>query len=434
MTPAAPHKLPVELIESVLEAVDAHEDILSFALTCSHLNSVVQKNGYLNHRELIASVGHVQLWKHLAQNPQLAAQVRVLTIYDAWYQNLIHRTSYRIPATISRDVVSGRRLEFETCWPLLVGLQTVTVYPPRFPQEAGSSTLLMICSHWHSSIRSLTVRLINTQALDPDSLFWGMRNLRELDLTPLASHEPIYHGSVTFDANVYWPSFCALLALNPLLEVLRVPPFIDEAPRSARLPYLPHLRVLHIAEQGDSTATQLALYAAAHPSIIEFSWDAKPGVAVTNAPNLPRLERLIDTNPALVNAMLSGRAPSSVRLSKLGRFALSADTLPVLRAVGASSLRSLTLVSVDSHKTLVDLAATYPDLEELHVPKKFQDDKGWVSRVMRSSGITLDETLKLFPRLCIISGVAHDMRVPAKEVKRAHPRLHRVNGTRVDEA
>ena len=122
-------------------------------------------------------------------------------------------------------------------------------------------------------------------------------------------------------------------------------------------------------------------------------------------------------------------------MSKLGFFALSADTFPILRVVSPLSLRSLKLSKVDSRKTLVQLATAYPDLGELELPKKFDDDDdGWIARIIRSPGITLEEVLRLFPRLCSISGVTHEYAPKTiSRLKSAYPRLRRVNGTRVDE-
>lgn len=144
-------------------------DILSFALTCSYLNGIVQKNGYLDFRELIASVGHVQLWDHLAKNPHLASKVRVLTIYDSWHQIRLHRTSYRFPSTISKNIVQDDRQTFVACLPLLTGLQAVTIHPPVRVYTAASSLLSNIFSHWPSSIRSLSLKLLNSQPLDMDT-------------------------------------------------------------------------------------------------------------------------------------------------------------------------------------------------------------------------------------------------------------------------
>ncbi|VDB96604.1 unnamed protein product [Peniophora sp. CBMAI 1063] len=433
MAPTARHRLPIELIESVIEAVDSHEDLLSFALTCSYLYNHIQQSGYLQYRELIVSAGHIHLWNHLIENPAHAAQVRVLTIYDIWYQGHIHRTSFRVPSDVSRNTASewlDARERLVACLPLFTGLGAITIFSRKGAYPAEDDLQATLCRQWNSSIRSLTVRVMDQFPLDMDSLIWYIRDLRELDL----SLPSTLGANITLGTEV-WPRFCAMLALNPRLEVLRIPPFRGDAPPRTPLPHLPHLRTLHIAEQDASTAIQLAFYAAAHPLITEFSWDTTLDVAITNAPNLPRLERLIDTSPAFVNAMLSGRTSASVRLTKLGRFELTADTLPVLRAVSASSLRALTLSSVDSHRTLAALATMFPDIKELHMPMRLDNDNGWISRIMRSPGITLEEALRLFPRLCIVSGVMHVLPQSAARVKArgAYPCLRRVNGTRVDE-
>ena len=168
MAPTAPLILPVELIEAVLDAVDSHKDVLAFALTCSYLNGIVRQHGYLQYRELVASEGHVHLWSHLVENPQLAAKVRTMTVYDGWYQSQVHRTSYRLPATISGHIdVNVGRQSLRTCVPLLSGLHAITFFAG--PYHAEDDMLAIMFSHWHGTIRSVALRLISSHVLPIDN-------------------------------------------------------------------------------------------------------------------------------------------------------------------------------------------------------------------------------------------------------------------------
>jgi hypothetical protein len=71
---------PLELLECFMRAIDARQDLLSLALTCSHLHDIIIPN-HLDYRSLRVSTHHTDIWDHLLAQPNLAANVRTLTLY-----------------------------------------------------------------------------------------------------------------------------------------------------------------------------------------------------------------------------------------------------------------------------------------------------------------------------------------------------------------
>ena len=74
-------RLPFDVLEYVVETLD-RRDLLSLALSCSAWKDIIIPR-HLEYREISLSVDHHSIWKHLAERPNLAANVRRLVISDS---------------------------------------------------------------------------------------------------------------------------------------------------------------------------------------------------------------------------------------------------------------------------------------------------------------------------------------------------------------
>ena len=90
--------LPQDTLELIAEALDDRPDLLSLALTCSTWKCIIIPR-HLEYREILLSVDHLYIWKHLAERPSLAANVRRLVISDSEFY---HPGIYLTPITGSR--------------------------------------------------------------------------------------------------------------------------------------------------------------------------------------------------------------------------------------------------------------------------------------------------------------------------------------------
>ena len=91
-------RMPLDTLELIAEALDDRPDLLSLALTCSTWKSIIIPR-HLEYREILLSVDHLSIWKHLAERPSLAANVRRLVISDSEFY---HPGVYLTPISGSR--------------------------------------------------------------------------------------------------------------------------------------------------------------------------------------------------------------------------------------------------------------------------------------------------------------------------------------------
>lgn len=97
-------RLPFDVLEHVIETLD-RRDLLSLALSCSTWKDIIIPQ-HLEYREISLSVDHHWIWKHLAERPNLAANVRRLAISDSeWYHPglsfpVINCFRWQIPSTL----------------------------------------------------------------------------------------------------------------------------------------------------------------------------------------------------------------------------------------------------------------------------------------------------------------------------------------------
>jgi F-box domain len=97
-------RLPFDVLEDVIETLN-RRDLLSLALTCSAWKDIIIPR-HLEYREISLSVDHHLIWKHLAERPSLAANVRKLVISDSEFYHsslsfpLICCFRWQIPTTL----------------------------------------------------------------------------------------------------------------------------------------------------------------------------------------------------------------------------------------------------------------------------------------------------------------------------------------------
>lgn len=73
-------RLPFDILEHLLESLDS-PDLLSLALSCSTWKNIIIPH-HLEYREIIMTIDHHSIWRHLAERPSLAENVRRLVIKE----------------------------------------------------------------------------------------------------------------------------------------------------------------------------------------------------------------------------------------------------------------------------------------------------------------------------------------------------------------
>lgn len=111
-------RLPFDALELIAEALDDRPDLLSLALTCSTWKNIIIPR-HLEYREILLSVDHLFIWKHLAERPSLAANVRRLVISDSEfyhpgvYLTPISGSRWQLPTTLLSHLTNSSSLSDE---------------------------------------------------------------------------------------------------------------------------------------------------------------------------------------------------------------------------------------------------------------------------------------------------------------------------------
>jgi hypothetical protein len=97
-------RLPFDILEHLLESLE-RPDLLSLALSCSTWKNIIIPH-HLEYREISISIDHHSVWRHLAERPSLAANVRklVITELDTYHPSLsfppINCMRWQVPTTL----------------------------------------------------------------------------------------------------------------------------------------------------------------------------------------------------------------------------------------------------------------------------------------------------------------------------------------------
>ena len=96
-------RLPFDILDHLVETLE-RPDLLSLALSCSTWKDIIIPY-HLEYREISLSVDHHTIWRHLAERPSLAANVRklVITEPDSYYPTLsfmpVNCFRWQVPST-----------------------------------------------------------------------------------------------------------------------------------------------------------------------------------------------------------------------------------------------------------------------------------------------------------------------------------------------
>jgi F-box domain len=97
-------RLPFDILDHLVETLE-RPDLLCLALSCSTWKNIIIPY-HLEYREVSLSVDHHSIWRHLAERPSLAANVRklVITEPDSYYPTLsfmpVNCFRWQVPTTL----------------------------------------------------------------------------------------------------------------------------------------------------------------------------------------------------------------------------------------------------------------------------------------------------------------------------------------------
>ncbi|KAH9001928.1 hypothetical protein EDB86DRAFT_3074722 [Lactarius hatsudake] len=405
-------RLPLDTLELIAEALDDRPDLLSLALTCSTWKSIIIPR-HLEYREILLSVDHLSIWKHLAERPSLAANVRRLVISDFEFYPLRHSSSLcdqqsDYPFVALRNMRLLKTLEFENIYRWCQGSPDVL-----------SLFLAHIPTVEHLVLRSSRSHGTEAETSSDDTQqLWELPNLKSAVLT-----------GMPWERKYLRPFRSALLSTSSL-QVLHLPHFVGYGPDIASL--LDECRFPSLTELNLGWGWTFDTY----PYAQRFLEAPYPGSSTYPCP----------TSPSFAPSSVA-REPERLCLETLGDLFLFSSDLPMdLREIDGTTVRKLSIKFCDSLTTLRAVATFFPSVTHLSIHGSvFIRPKSRWSRAFRKvvrrvfprrianriSPICprVEDVIPLFPELEDLSGSSFPHGIAAsslQDIRARFPKLRRL--------
>jgi hypothetical protein len=166
-------RLPFDILEHLLESLEL-PDLLSLALSCSTWKNIIVPH-HLEYREISMSIDHHSIWRHLAERPSLAANVRRLVIAEP-DSFLPMSTNWLVPTTlVPPSPRSTLPLEKQPDYPLralrnMKLLKTLEFENISRLSQGSPDTLSLLLAHI-PSVENLVLRSSRTRAVEIEGNF-----------------------------------------------------------------------------------------------------------------------------------------------------------------------------------------------------------------------------------------------------------------------
>lgn len=392
---------PIELLELISSEIELRADLFAFALTCSRLRNIVIPN-HLEYRTLCVSTHHAGVWNHLLERPDLAANIRSLTLYvghpDAFapiFRDDIP-VAWRAPVGTANFAFWRRTPTemLEEVFRLMRRARSLDVHVTWIPDDdevqdvetfASAQDVLDVSCASLSALEDLTI--CAPALYDSDSVkgarstVWTMHELKKIDFRAFGQCVFQYSGLT---------SFCDMLCLSTMLEELHISMDLRVFETLAEHP-LPRLKHFYVYNVGTTRPTDEAVvlrFLEAHPGLetLQLPRLFKDWQSSFSKPILPNIRALFELSHVFLRSVLGGRAPGSLRVHTLGNFALESRTLPLLQVLEPDALKCIHLAKLDTVDTLREFATMFPGIKELELPPVVGDSAPRPSLAQRALG------------------------------------------------
>ncbi|KAF8494932.1 hypothetical protein F5888DRAFT_1714235 [Russula emetica] len=448
-------RLPFDILDHLVETLE-RPDLLSLALSCSTWKNIIIPY-HLEYREISLSVDHHSVWRHLAERPSLASNVRKLAITepDSYYPTLsfmpINCFRWQVPTTLVPPLTGGTlHPDQQRDYPLralrnMRLLKTLEFENISRWSQGSPDTLSLVLAHM-PSVENLVLRSSRARGIEVEGNFkvnqsiWKFPNLKSAVLTGLP-----------WDRKYIHPFRSALISSSEL-QVLHLPHFVGYNPDIASMLNdcrFPSLVELNLGWGWTFETYQYAQrFLEAHPTIETLTWSCAYNATLQQG-SLPKLKHLSVSHLSFVRALSAARGPdiSKLSLETLGDLFLFSSDLPTdLQDVDGTSVRKLSIKFCDSLSTLRAVAAFFPAVTHLSIHGSvFIRTKSRWSRTFRKvirrlfphrfanriSSISprVEDVLPLFPDLEDLSGSSFPHGVAAsslQDIRARFPKLRRL--------
>ncbi|KAI0026582.1 hypothetical protein K488DRAFT_75232 [Vararia minispora EC-137] len=354
--------LPLDIMERVFDELEFRTDLLSLALTCSAMRSVIIPTHLDRFQIVIASIHDVEFFVDATLDPGFALRIRDLTLVNELNPSSLERRELPLLNQVHVDGWDGHVPSTDWCLKTshMRTLNVSFVFPP------GAAA-------WSSFCECL-LRSPLLEELTLPTFAWPH------DSQDLMTRQPLPHLSALRRFTVH-----SITGYGMMIRVLE---FLED-----------------------------------HPGIEDLRWEAGGFSGsiferfASSRLALPNLKRLRDTTApaAFLQFLLLPKARFSLRLEALELGFNGTFPLSLLEAVHPDSLRVLRLSYLDSYHTLRELSKMFPRVEALTLPSQGAMSRmtpSFTKRVIRTTFVKLigasqrslcypflQDVCTLFPRL-----------------------------------
>ncbi|KAF7304940.1 F-box domain-containing protein [Mycena kentingensis (nom. inval.)] len=364
------NSLPFDVSEHILCSIDTHRDLISLATTSSHWKERVVPS-HSDYRVLRMSNRHPEVWRHLAQRPDLARTIREVTLRESDVSSLLsgQLKPERYPV-VPRDVQPQAVVE-DICVALrnmsqLLSLTWVGPWDPHglyydvvdYPHNVfdvlrHSNTLL------HLEI--LDTRLLpiaGSQDGPPEASddypLWRIGDLQTISFRQLPSSQSREATQGFFGRS---------LNLSNLLLHHPIDPSIYETL------HFPNLLCVELSTRGafGNFGERGALqFLEKHVTVEELTWYPVNTMLTLRPGSLPALRKLITSDKFAWSVVTDFSVARP--LECISQLSLNEATLAVLATIDGSRLRDLRIWKYSGLRNIHQLAELFPNLEVLEAP------------------------------------------------------------------
>ncbi|KAJ7273121.1 hypothetical protein C8J57DRAFT_266599 [Mycena rebaudengoi] len=359
-------ELPLDILDPILSHIE-YPDLVSFAAVSRACKELVIPR-HAEYRVLRLESNRPAVWAHLAQRPDLARNIRRVTIIES---DELKNISERCPVTLVESAAhcTGRETEMS-------GEEA----------EMAASNIFQALGNMHS-LRSFSW-------LNPSGSFYDVpeyrkgilqvlresKSLVELKIVDTNDSEepgpaqdenyPLWHISDLHKLSLrhmgWWPEgLVSMLLRSPNLQTLSItPPVSSPTFMSSRWP---RLRKLHLITTPITDAQAIAEFLQNHPSIEELHWYPRDQTLQLSPGSLPVLRRLI-TSPDFARSVLVDPTVPHRAMEQISQLSIDDPTLALLATINTSRLRDLRIWKYSGLEAIGRVAALLPALTHLEIP------------------------------------------------------------------
>ncbi|KAK7035746.1 F-box domain-containing protein [Favolaschia claudopus] len=357
-------RLPFDVTELILSRVDSRRDLISFAATSSECKELVVPR-HSEYRELRVR-DKPEVWAHLCQRPDLAKNVRRVTIQGPTTKSKPERyPTTLLDSTVLPEVDTAQTIA-SICQALgnmeyLRSFTWIAACTPTDPYVESRHLYRDIFSALKTSKSLCEFKMVDTMPSPGVSVeeenypLWHIANLQSLFL----GHSGWWRQGLE-----------SLLTRSPNLQALDISLSLELGAEVLASCCFPQLRQLNLNTTSSNSTADIVKFLQNHPTIQSLRWYPNAGLAnsVVGHGSLPNL-KCLHSHHSVASSILADLTVPNRTIECVSQLSLDEPTLAILDAIDTSHLRDIRIWRYSGLESVGRFAESFPSLTRLEIPK-----------------------------------------------------------------